>query len=70
MAARRWCARARSAIRFISLHEGLLKVTIESEHGMTEVGRIRPGQFFGKMFADDRRSAQRHRYADGRQQGL
>jgi CRP-like cAMP-binding protein len=31
------------------VHEGLLKVTIESEHGVTEVGRIRPGQFFGEM---------------------
>ena len=31
------------------VHEGLLKVTIENDYGMTEVGRIRPGQFFGEM---------------------
>jgi small-conductance mechanosensitive channel len=31
------------------VHEGLLKVTIEHEHGATEVGRVRPGQFFGEM---------------------
>ena len=31
------------------VHEGLLKVTIEGDHGVTEVGRIRPGQFFGEM---------------------
>ena len=31
------------------VHEGLLKVTIENDHGVTEVGRIRPGQFFGEM---------------------
>ena len=31
------------------VHEGLLKVTIEGDHGVTEVGRVRPGQFFGEM---------------------
>ena len=31
------------------VHEGLLKVTIETDNGLTEVGRIRPGQFFGEM---------------------
>lgn len=31
------------------VHEGLLKVTIENDNGTTEVGRIRPGQFFGEM---------------------
>jgi CRP-like cAMP-binding protein len=31
------------------VHEGLLKVTIANEHGVTEVGRVRPGQFFGEM---------------------
>jgi len=32
------------------VHEGLLKVTIASDHGgLTEVGRVRPGQFFGEM---------------------
>lgn len=31
------------------LQEGLLKVTIENDHGVTEVGRIRPSQFFGEM---------------------
>jgi CRP-like cAMP-binding protein len=31
------------------VHEGLLKVTIENDHGVTEVGRVRPGQFFGEM---------------------
>jgi CRP-like cAMP-binding protein len=31
------------------VHEGLLKVTIETDNGVTEVGRIRPGQFFGEM---------------------
>jgi len=31
------------------VHEGLLKVTIENDHGATEVGRVRPGQFFGEM---------------------
>jgi small-conductance mechanosensitive channel len=31
------------------VHEGLLKVTIEHNHGATEVGRVRPSQFFGEM---------------------
>ncbi len=31
------------------VQEGLLKVTIENDHGVTEVGRVRPGQFFGEM---------------------
>lgn len=31
------------------VHEGLLKVTIEHDHGAIEVGRVRPGQFFGEM---------------------
>lgn len=31
------------------VHEGLLKVTIENDNGVTEVGRVRPGQFFGEM---------------------
>jgi small-conductance mechanosensitive channel len=31
------------------VHEGLLKVTIANDHGVTEVGRVRPGQFFGEM---------------------
>lgn len=31
------------------VQEGLLKVTIETEHGVTEVGRVRPSQFFGEM---------------------
>ena len=31
------------------VHEGLLKVTIANDHGATEVGRVRPGQFFGEM---------------------
>ena len=31
------------------VQEGILKVTIENGHGATEVGRVRPGQFFGEM---------------------